>query len=434
MGVLGAIAGAIAGAVATAATAVVSAVVSVITWVVGIIGEIISVIGAVIGEVVGAVVEAATAVYEFLSGAVSAITGTVAGDYAVVAGETISTASMYGYYVGSMAVYYWGAISAYVSTIYSVASSLYNTLHLSTVMKVHNIAYLVSDDYRSTVNKIYDEIGEVSRVLGYGSEFLGLVIRDARNVVLDVSAIAGRKYDLGEVAWLQELNRYFNKFAATAEKYRANPGQVFWDVDHWLVKPNIDTKASIMQAIYVNLMNVTEALEGTVQFVSKLRDDVSKLIEDLPEFIRKEVEPIIGPIIAGFDEFISDTYKPTMATFNSVMATLNEQQKRATTSVDGLIDRLKRPGDYLSEIDRLPKAERDRQVKKVADIATEPYVQQAREVSESMRPRIYRLAKITAALKREFPPVEWAAGELTTPSRPAKTPVAPRETWFVGDY
>lgn len=434
MGVIAAAAGAIAGAIASAATAIASVVSSIVSWVVGAVGSIVSAIGSAIGSVVGVIVEAATAVYDFVASAVSAITGTVAADAAFVGGEVASTASMYGYYVGSMVAYYFSSLVSYASTIYSVVSTLYETLHLDTVMKVHNIAYMVSDDYRSTVNKIYDEIGEVSRVLGYGAEFLGLVFRDARNIILDVSAVAGRKYDLAEVAWMEELHKYFHKFADNVDRYRANPGQLFWDIDQWMIRSNVDTKAAIFQSLYTNLMSVTELIRGTVETVDKFREDLGKLIADLPSFIRKEVEPMLGPILEEYDKFIKIDYKPTMTRFDRIMGTIVAQQKEQTTEVDGLVNRLKRPGDYLSEIERFPKAERERQEKQVAEIASKPYDEQASEVAESLKPRIYRLNRIAEALKKELPPIEWEAGEVVTPQRPAKTPIEPRKTWFVGEF
>ena len=100
----------------------------------------------------------------------------------------------------------------------------------------------------------------------------------------------------------------------------------------------------------------------------------------------------------------------------------------------GIIDRLKRPGDYLAEIDDMPVGMRRRQEDIVEDIATRGYRRKAEETGRGASREYQGFLKVLEALKKEYPPPPYEIVEAEAPLRPAGVPVKPRDTWFVGEY
>lgn len=407
-----AIAVAIGTAVASAATAVAAVVATVATAVASALAPIIAWVWSGITIVYTAVAEALT---EFAAGWAFTVDAGFQG--LSVAGESFFL--QVGAYAGSL-VYYFGAFL--------------EAIHFSTLLSIHEIAYIVSDDYRAMWTKVYKELGSVSYALGYSADFLNIIIRDSRNVVLDASAMMGQKYDLAEVTWIKSFQGYMKVFSDQASKYTKNPGAVFYDIDRMLTKPAVDNKAGIMQTVYQTIDSTIKFTKTTVDEVDKLRVDLGTLVSHLPQSARDAVKPMLDKITKGWDEWIRVDYRPSLKVIDGVIKSIGIEQSVVAARQKSLADRLKKPSTYLKEIYDRPSYEWPSEEKVVGDIAARSYSKESQENYQATQPEREEFLSLTGLLERERPKVEWAIPEVKVPERPAGTPIEPRKTWNVGDY
>lgn len=392
---------AVAAVVATVATAIASVVVTVATWVWSGITIIYTAVAEAVADFAAGFAFTAEAGFQGLS----------------VAGESFFL--QLGAYAGSL-VFYFGAFL--------------EAIHFSTLLTIHEIAYICSEDYRAMWSKVYEEMGQISYALGYSADFLNIIIRDSRNVVLDASAMMGQKYDLAEVVWIKSFQSYLKVFSDQASKYTKNPATIFFDLDKMLTKPAIDNKAGIMQTVYTTIDATIKFTKGAVEEVDKLRVDLGSLVSHLPGSIRDTVKPMLDKIAKDWDEWIRSDYKPSLKLMDGVIKSIGIEQGKNTAKNKALVDKLKKPGTYLKEIYNLPSYEWPSEEKAVTEIALKPFEEEAyywkaitnKSIQESTEAR-----KIAFAEREK---VEWEISEIEVPERPASTSVEPRNTWFVGDF
>jgi len=411
-------------------------------------GFIISAAAAVYAAISAVVVAVATAV----ASVVFAIANAVWAGMVYVAGVAVSVYSYCAYPI--VCVYNWvSAVGSYlVTTAASYLEGVYVTLkvyadaivvgikafleaiHFKTLMAIHKIAYIFSKDYRYMVQRVYTDVAEVSKALGLGFGYLILLHRNARTVLLDVSNMMGRSYDLAEVTWLTEYSNYLQKFNTQVDKYTANPASIISDVDEWLVKPAADLKASIMRNIFTVLDSSATVIKDTVTDVTNLRSDFGQLVTDLPPQIRNEIEPRIGDVFRKYDNWIAMDYQPRLKLFDQLISALGIEQTSSRESVSSLVDRLKRPADYLREIDSLDPDIKLEQEEAIHEISSRTASRYVATVEADRAPLIAEFIDQGDALNLPTTPPAWLVPELRGPQRPAKTKVKPRNTWSVGDY
>jgi len=325
-------------------------------------------------------------------------------------------------------------LEVFVGSLQLSISALLTAIHFDTLVSVHKLAFLVSEDYRVIIRGVYSEITRISEALGYGPYFMVLFLQNARNLVLDVSTSMGMKYDLAQVEWLSVSQGYLKSFSAATYRYSNNPEALLFDLERWVDRPAMDRKGEFIQAIIRGVQRTTEAVEEIVTDVVVIRDDIDKLVKDLPETIRNRVDPVIAPYIEKFDTFITETYDPYKASLDSIMEGITSLQGRQREEVAVLIDRLKKPADYLLEIDHFSDEDRFDQERKFGDISTRQYHRDVNEFVQKAEPASAELAKIREALRAVIPMPLGFPEEIETPVRPAGVKASLRKTWFVGDY
>lgn len=392
---------AVAAVVATVATVVASAVATAAAWIWSAVTVVYTAVAEVVADFTAGFAFTAEAGFQGLS----------------VAGESFFL--QVGAYVGSV-VYYVGAFL--------------EAIHFSTILTIHEIAYIVSDDYRAMWVKVYDELGSVSYALGYSADFLNIIIRDSRNVVLDASAMMGQKYDLAEVTWIKSFQSYLKVFSAQATKYTKNPGAVFFDIDRMLTKPAVDNKAGIMQTVYTAIDSTVKFTKAAVDEVDKLRVDLGSLASHLPGSIRDTVKPMLDKIAKDWDEWIRSDYRPSLKLLDGVIKSIEIEQGVNSAKNKALGDKLRKPGTYLKGIYDLPSYEWPSEEKAVSEIALKPFEEEAYYWSAITNKSIQESTEMRKMAFAEREKVEWEIPEIEVPERPASTPVEPRKTWSVGDY
>jgi len=392
---------AVAAVVATAATAIASAAAAVAAW----------------------VWSGITAAYTFVAEAVADIAfgWSVAGE--VYAGTT----SLVGTSLFTQ-------VAAYAHCLVLGFAEFLEAIHFTTLLSIHEIAYIVSNDYRAMWSKVYSEFGEVSYALGYSADFLNIIIRDSRNVVLDAAAMMGQSYDLAEVTWIKSFQGYLKVFSDQASKYTKNPAAVFYDIDRMLTKPAIDNKAGIMQMTFQTIDSAIKFVRTGIEQTDKLRVDLGKLVSDLPHQIRDEIKPWFDKVTKDFADWIQTEYRPSLKIIDGVINALGIQQEVQRKETRDLVNRLRRPGDYLKEIDDFTEDERRRQEREISEIAFRTSAEESENWVRATNLEATKLVEEGRILRAPTERAAWEIYEVEVPERPAGAPVEPRETWFVGDF
>jgi len=325
-------------------------------------------------------------------------------------------------------------IEAFIGSLATSLKAFLTAIHFDTLVGIHKIAFLVSDDYRAVVHNIYSELSRVSNALGFGPYFLLLALQNTRNLVLDISTSLGMRYDLAEVNWLSTLQGYLGNFAGAAHRYANNPEAFFFDLSRWVERDALDLKGAFIEGLVKTIENATDSIEQVVNEVTVIRDGLAELIMDLPTSIRNQLEPAIMPYIQRFDTFISEKFDPYKQELDSIITKIQSLQNTQKTKVTTLIDRLKRPGDYLSEINNFEGMDRLSQTRQIADLASEEWSDDADDGETYASELEAELGLIRNALEHvSLTPLEMPQ-ELESPGRPAGSPAEPKETWNVGDY
>lgn len=307
-------------------------------------------------------------------------------------------------------------------------------IHFDTLSRVNNVAQLVSKDYRQMMGKVYGSIAEYSEALGLGANYLPLLLENARAVVLDVSSSLGRSYDMCEIVWLQELSNWSKRVNKVGVKYKNRPELLIQDINDWIIKPHVDDKAAATSTVFRTVDGLLDTTEDVVNKVVKTRNDIGKLVHDLPGFIRKDIEPKIRAVTKQFDDFISYKYRPAIEAVNELLAVVDRRVDATRGHLVDLVDRLKRPGDILADIDNLSYDESRIQKLKVATVVSEGRDLVSSEVVKNYKPLVMEMKSISRLLSVELPEVSWAVGESVTPIRTPQRAMSGANTWFVGDY
>ena len=412
MAVVGVVFGAIASAITSAATAVAAVVTTIST------------------AVASAVVAAATAVASVVSSIVSAI-GVAISDFYIGLTTYLEGIFVLADYAGTS---FMTQLGAYVGAIYSTFTGFLAAIHFKTILAIHEIVYLVSEDYREMWQGVYREIANVSNALGFTSEFLYLTLRDARTLVLDVSSTMGRKYDLAEITWLQEMNKFFKDFSTVAKTYQNNPSQLFWDIDQKIIRPSIDTKGDVSQMVLSTVDSAIRVAKEAVDDISRIRYDIGSLISHLPSQIRDEIKPAIDKVLKQWDDWIKEDYKPIMTGLTKVTDHLQYNQRAITVTLSDVVSRLLRPGDFLREIYRgTPDEARDQQ-KKIADISKSEFIEESQDWYARHRTERKEYEEEVRIREIELPSPPIVKGERVEIEGETIPPMIPRKGWFVGDY
>ena len=403
-------------AIATSVATIATVIATVVAAVVATVGSVLAVIGTGLSIAVTAIVSGAISGIVFLSAQiVSGITYT----YSVIA-PVLSTV--------------WTAVKTYSVAIYGYMKAFLEYIHFTTILKIHNIAMLVSSDYRQMMKKVYGEIAKFSESIGLGAHFINLAMNDARTLVLDVSSLMGRSYDLGQVQWLKTMNDHLKHIQRYAEHYQQEPMTVLTDLAELIDKPAMDAKAGFMRSFISIVDGAVTVANNTAEKAITLRQDIDQAILHLPKQISEPIYEAINPHLERFDAFMEDEFKPVAENLENAILILSDTTKRQTDKLGSLTDKILNPGDLLSGVDDLTELERIRQEGKIAEIANRAPLREVVELNKGIDTVHQGLKNVYKAITeiREKPPyhVEEARG-LTYP--PGQIP-ALYKSWFVGDF
>lgn len=307
-------------------------------------------------------------------------------------------------------------------------------IHLTTILAVNEIAMLVSEDYRVMMQKFYSQLGAISAALGFVPQFLALAFRNARTVVLDASTYFGKSYDLAEITWLSSLNGFLKKFGEDTMRYSLNPEAVFTDLDAWIIKEASDGKSQGARFIITAIESVISVTEEIVTEISGIRSKVDTFVSDLPAFIKDEIKPFLDELTEPLDNFLEDVYRPELAKASKLIGALGTRMDDTKIEVGNIVDRLKKPGDLLLEIDKLAQEAKTEQEEKIFDASNRPLVRSGAAIIENAEEEQEKLQALIAVLEKPIEMMPYEVVEEVNPGKESIGRVPPDRTWFTGDY
>ena len=328
----------------------------------------------------------------------------------------------------------WGAVCATAATYQSVLQTVLSNLYLGLMMKIHIVAYTISAEYRETVAKIFTQISMVSASLGLGASFMHVILQDARTLILDVSTTLGRPYDLAEITWMNELSGYMQKFAGVAKSYQNNPVGLINDLNQWLVRPALDTKGTFMSTMITSVAMGADLIKATVDKVSLIKQDIDKLIIDLPASWTRDILAAWTPFRKDYDKFIHETYEPVMAGVNVALNQLTDQEKVLRTKTASLFAIINHPALIAKQASSLPDDERKATERVFGSMAVESGLDETDVMNEEVLPDVEAM---TEEMTRPFEPMEpnlWEIRKVGGPLAKGIPAIPQKEKWEVGDY
>lgn len=350
----------------------------------------------------------------------------ITGVYLVDLNMIMTTIQTAGQYIAN--------VSGWIEDFQVLYAAFSSAIHLDTLIKVHALAMIVSSDYRAVWNQIYGRLAKISAALGFSAEFVTLALRNARAIVLDVTSFMGYSYDMAELTWFNLFVDYMDEFGKKAESYSKDPEAFLNDVDQWLVKGAIDTKSAFQLTLLTSLENVVDMTTDTVGKVVTIRDDLGKLVSDLPEFIKDEVGPALDGILDPFDDWISETYTPVVDKLEGVVSVLSQDMIDTKVLADQVVDRLLHPGTLLEHVDLLEGAEKETEEGKIAEVATRQTRTEIDTMNEDKAELETRLKdKIDSFHVRALKPF-WNVPERTNVGKSEAEIINTGRTWFSGDH
>lgn len=399
-----------------------------------------------------AVSGAATFVYDTVVGAVSAIRDTLQLEYfwlvtsaALLITAAAGTIQAVQYTLASevMAPYTVNlstltlvkmSVTTYVTAVKVLLGSVLTAIHFNTVIAVHSIAYLVSEDYRRSMAQVYQELSRASVALGYYPQFLALAFQNSRTLVLDASTMMGARYDMAQVEWLSVFSEYLEHFNRNAIKYQANPEVFMHDLAQLVDKPAMDAKGSFVANLILTVDHLATAAEQIVINVDTLRGDLDKLISDLPQRWQDWIGPEIPKFLTEIDNAIAVLATPRIEALLSITKGLRTSLNLLEKREFDIRVRLQRPADYLLEIDKMDHYGKRDQEWKIAELATRQDRKSREVILKDLEPTAKALEDSARRVYIPPSPAAWFVPEVGEPvTRPIEA-IGREDTWFVGDY
>lgn len=402
---------------------------------------IASIVGTVITLTITIVTTAMCVVVDIAAGVMTAITsGLSAGLAATISNLSTTFAAL----KATLAIKFanlWAALTqAYVDVklwieaVHQTWQVIAQAIHLDVLLKLHQVALVLSDSYRGMITRVYNDISRVSGALGMGLHGMNLLLRNARALILDASSSLGEPYDIGEIRWIGSLSNFLTQTQDRLMLYKDHPHLLYADIDELLIRDAVDTKAAKEAGLLATIDSTLEHIKDMAGDVITVKNDLENLIAGLPENIRTKIEQYTDPILNRVDEFIEEKYLPKMGQLDNIVDVLQGEMNTHQNNIDGIINRILRPGDYLLEIDSMTHVERIDQENKISEISTRPYRRSVEELDIHTQEIRSELDSIVDLIELDIPLPAWHVPEKAEPVELPQSEIGKEKTWYVGDY
>lgn len=325
-------------------------------------------------------------------------------------------------------------ISFYLQAVQTGLHAIASATHFYLALKVHRIAWLVSPQYRQLMRTLTHNLVSMGQDLGWGAATMLLLFNDARNIVLTVSGMLGRSYDLSQVIWLQRMKDvltwvdiYINRDAFSYN--------LFIDLlDNFIFKPYTNMTQGWFGGLVGSIDSTLKGVTAMAQTVSRLDQDFRQFIGDIPGDLGVRINRAIRPIWTEIDKFYDVYLWPNIDRLDQAIDVLTANTGQLQDDMVSQLRRLLYPGNYLAEIDNFSGVDRRWQEDLLGDLASRSYSRMSGSWTGYVGPQHDDWQRMIDALAARQHPPRWSVREAEGLRFPAGVAPKPRDTWNVGDY
>jgi len=312
------------------------------------------------------------------------------------------------------------AVKWIYNKIVAVGTELYNLvvvtadlIHFDTLMQLNQVAAIVSRDYREMRNKVYGEISAFSESVGFGAMGIATVLEATRQVTLDISAMSGHRYDIGQVGWIGDLNKTLTAVQARSKEFETNPGVLFDIIDSAVRKRHVNRKAWIMGDISSKVSDLMTKMVLRSANITRLFDDLETLQRALPNQIAGILNPLLENVGKPFEDFRNDRFIPFTKQTDRLLLLLALTAHEEKAKLQAAAERIANPGKLLQAVDELPDRERIDQEAQIAEVASRDFFRDAAGPGFGYRSFSAGLLSVRNAIAGEYERPGWMFEEVT---------------------
>lgn len=328
----------------------------------------------------------------------------------------------------------WAWLRDHALALFHEFEALLAAIHFKTIMLIIQIASIVSPAFRAMMKKVYDAISRLSKALGFGPEFLILALRNSRTLIMDVSSMLGRSYDIGRVQWLASMNAWMKKAATLFDRYKNHPELVFEDLEEDIEKNFADDGAGAMSGLWGTVAGITQTLLDYATDLSKINTDLYKLLNDLPAAVRENLPDGLLRFMWEGSWYINNRILPDLTKLDGLVDAHAAELLRLKKEAEAAAARILAPKDAVKALATLTAAEQAEAAVVLDALQNQRRAAQALALNLGMAPAVAEFDKLLRLAPPVTPPPAVLLLEPGDVPRRELGAFTPRQTWFVGEY
>ncbi len=394
----------------------------------------IAAVAVFVSTVVGTIATFVAGIAAVIGSALAAAAGAVAQAVVIVGLNIWEGVTWLGDWIATHTHYVFEFLQDWIKGVVYDFEKLLATIHFKEIMAINSMAMLVSEDYRNMMKKVYKALGQLSDALELGTNFIVLAVRNTRNLVLDVSTMMGAKYDLAEVAWLAEFNKFTQHIQKYAYAYKNNPEQLLTDLANAIEIPAMNTKGSFMQQFISTVSDLGKISEKIVTDVGIVTKDLNALISGLPSTISDAIKPGWKAWNTEWTEFQNSTFKPSIQTIQGITKSLGADMEKTKTELAAAAAKIKTPKENLTAIKTMSVLDQQEVLDGLTRVENELDAKQYMEFSLLISPVHEEFSQLLKEPVTSRPPPSFLKLEPSPVGVGTETLVSRVTSPFVGDY
>jgi len=327
------------------------------------------------------------------------------------------------------------SIDLSMSVLRTILATFLEMIHFDTLVALHNIAWVLSEDYRKVLSKVFKKMSEISEELFGWSLGLRVILENTRSIVLSSSAALGYSYDVNQLIWLNSLTDFTILFNEHAETYMEDPEQLFFDLEDWIEEHAIDISGGAHALIYQSVVKLTDGVHGNALELKNVQSRSRENQFQLNRLTAGNFGQRIDWNWKAFEGFKGDEYAPRQGQQEKNINANRQETAANRKTLSDLNFKLTRPTGQLEGIDKLSEPEKTDEEINLEDLSTRPFQDDSAVLAADQAAADADREKEAAELEAEQ--LKPAAVEtiVTKPVTKAEfKPRPPVNSWFVGEY
>lgn len=215
-------------------------------------------------------------------------------------------------------------ISAMMLMIEESAGKVAVMLRLNEVLLAHDILLILWEDYSKMFTPFYRALSNLSADLGYGANFINLLVQNTRNVIASALVLVGLPPETIEMTAFDEVADFLTKTEEDFYKYAAEPEKLMRDVVRKITRPYYQLASEAQKTILTNIDENTNKIETTVTNFYNFKHSVDKLFADLPDDVERKIMGWYEPISTELEKIRIEKIDPLLSKMNDSVDLLNE--------------------------------------------------------------------------------------------------------------